>query len=227
MPVTRTKNMANAKETQPTIDESCKSVPQNWEYNKVLEARVSKTLDSRRSRRVWEYLVDWKQTEEETWEPSWQKIGCFPHPSVVDSFWKVAKTGGRDSRDIYLFKENEIIERGDDEVQKNGAGSESDTCATLRHAPGPGRSSAGYMGARVPNPNATKVYALFDNGFYYPGRIASQVSKNVYVILFDDGLARNVEVKNLREHALREGDTVEVSSDRVLLLASTLMAAST
>ncbi|KAJ7433931.1 hypothetical protein FB451DRAFT_1195798 [Mycena latifolia] len=156
-------------------DDDCgESVPKNWEYGKfmpssakIVQVRISHMADSHRDRRVWEYLINRGKAKSEdmtgqgnvltglhSWEHSWLKIGAFLHPSAVDSFWKVARTQGRDTRDLYLFDKKEVIKRDDEVVPENG---------------GPGCSSAGFMAACMQNPDATKVYALLTMGATTPG----------------------------------------------------------
>lgn len=72
-----------------------------------------------------------------------------------------------------------------------------------------------YTAPANPNPNATKVYALWSNGCYYPGTVARKADNDSWMILFDDGDSCEVPLQNIRRGGVRVGDTVSVSVDEV------------
>ena len=75
--------------------------------------------------------------------------------------------------------------------------------------PGPGRSSAGYLAGnsgKSTDPKATRVYACFKDGSYYPGTILNKVKDTGYTVLFDDGDTSICAVSEMRQDDLRPND---------------------
>lgn len=72
-----------------------------------------------------------------------------------------------------------------------------------------------YTPPANPNPNATKVYALWSTGCYYPGRVACKTGPNTWRVYFDDRDSCEVSLDNMRLAKLREEDIVALACDLV------------
>ena len=76
----------------------------------IIAARVV-VVKGRKTQCIWEYNVKWKDYEDpkdRTWERAASFTGGSEH--FIDAFWERAVTGGRDFRDLSLFKPGEKIE---------------------------------------------------------------------------------------------------------------------
>ncbi|KAJ7581261.1 hypothetical protein C8J56DRAFT_959515 [Mycena floridula] len=78
-----------------------------YEVETVTQAKLVKKPGRGKSL-IWKYRVKWKgySTDEDTWEPEESFGGST---KILDQFWERANTGGRDYRNISLFKLNEEI----------------------------------------------------------------------------------------------------------------------
>ncbi|KAF8077868.1 hypothetical protein FPV67DRAFT_1463251 [Lyophyllum atratum] len=76
-----------------------------YEVESITEARVEKEK-GRKKNLIWKYNVRWKGygPGDDTWEPAESFIGS---EHIVDRFWERANAGGRDYRDMSLFKAGE------------------------------------------------------------------------------------------------------------------------
>ncbi|KAJ7434280.1 hypothetical protein B0H11DRAFT_1938780 [Mycena galericulata] len=148
------------------------------------------------------YLVHWEPTDAKQWEPDWRTGDIFTDDTTLKVFWKNADTDGKDYLDLEQWDVGETVESTtmeSEDVRDTEEGSET------------------YQPPDEANPNATRVYARWRDGAYYPGTVAHEVSPGLWTVWFDDQTSCDVTRDNMRRDAPRTGDRVEVSVDLVTI----------
>ncbi|KAH0583783.1 hypothetical protein H2248_009386 [Termitomyces sp. 'cryptogamus'] len=76
-----------------------------YEVENITQARVEKEK-GRKKNLIWKYRVRWKGygPNDDTWEPQESFVGS---EHIIEQFWERANSGGRDYRDMGLFKVGE------------------------------------------------------------------------------------------------------------------------
>lgn len=103
------------------------------------------------------------------------------NPRVVDIFWKNAGTGGRDYKDLSLWEENEENE-GSESRSPSLHEQFNNWCKAIVEVnalDADEEEEGSYQPPAVRNPHATRVYAAWGDGFFYPGVVACGAGKGL------------------------------------------------
>ncbi|KAJ7776628.1 hypothetical protein DFH07DRAFT_980903 [Mycena maculata] len=174
---------------------------EDFYVKKVLKAR----LDSgrRRQDKYWSYFTSWENYESS--ENSWERTENFRGSKyALKLFWKNVDIGGRDHKNLSLFKVGEVIELRESSTPSKDV---------PKRKPGPGRSSAGLLG--------TKVFALWaEDQHYYAAEVQQRQGKKYLVKFYEDHSELTVSLKEMRPcSGLRPSDTVIQMADEIRVFA--------
>ncbi|KAJ7736335.1 glycogen synthase-domain-containing protein [Mycena maculata] len=154
----------------------------------------------------WRYLVKWQGEDAngKSWEPTFQPSDAFVSKDTLEIFWSSASTGDREHEDLSAWDVDEEV--CGTSIRTNTELEEEEDDPQIQYSP-----------PDDPNPKATKVYARFDNGCYYPAKVGRAVGDNKWRILFDDGDVRDLALDDLRKGPACKGEVVSVSRDDVVI----------